>query len=207
MGNIYQNKTVEKDKEMSHVGYNTPLDCTCTDCKLRYPKQYHMHTWQDFRKLDSKKLIHGKEYYRDAQEELCKKYNITLLYYRTKWQRRFDRVEHVINLIIRGSRRFKKALDKLHESNVKRKSVQKRGIFESLTMTERDYKKITGRTTDEDLSFITGRNSKRQNMDFITGKGKRDYSALTGKKKSTPKFDMGKRNYSGLIGSRKKIKL
>ena len=168
---------------MSHAGYHTPLDCSCTDCKLRYPKQYHIHTWNDFRKLDSKKMIGDKIYYRDAQEELCKKYNITLLYYRTKWQRRFDGIEHYFNLLRNGLKKFKKALDKQHHTNQKRKKSHKGFSLNDFTLTEKDYSSLTGRTTKQDLDFITGR-GKKPDYSFITGKSKKkDYSYITGKNK------------------------
>jgi len=153
-------------------------------------------------------MINGKKFYRsvDAQEEICKKYNVTLVLYRTKWQRRFDRIEHIINLIIRGSSRFKKALNRLHEKNHKRTKTNRKpkGLLENITMSEQEYKSLTGRTTDQDLSFITSR-GKKPDMSLIISKGKRDYSGLLNNGKRKPvSFDMGKRDYSGLLG--KKIK-
>jgi hypothetical protein len=154
--------------------------------------------WDSFRNMDRKdvRFIDGQKFTRtiDAQEMICKKYNVTLLYYRTKWQRRFDKVEHIVNVIKSGLSRFKRGLDKLHEQNQarqarkpKRKGKSKknsRGILDSFSISEKDYSKLTGRTTSEDLDFITGRSSKKD-MSFITGgNSKRDLSFITGKQSS-----------------------
>ena len=183
---------------MSHAGYHTDLDHTCTYCELRYPKYFHPHAWRDLRKLDSKKMIGDKIYYRDAQEEICKKYNVFVPLYRTKRERRIDSIKRVWWTTRRILKAIKKLLDEQHEKNQKRKSVQKRkqpSIFKALTMTEKDYRSITGKSTNADLSFITGR-------------GKKDYSALTNKRNSYSALTgNNKRNYSGLIGSKKKIRL
>jgi hypothetical protein len=202
---------------MSHAGHNSELDCTCTDCKLRYPKFYHPHTWRDLRKLDSKKLIGDREYYRDAQEELCKKYNIFLPLYRTKKERRWDYLEHVFNLIKKGIKGFGKKLDEQHAKN-KRKSKFKWSDF---TMSEKSYAGLTGKSTSKDLDFITGRGKKadmsfitgrtrQKNLSYITGKSKRNNSnfiTARSKGKDMSYLTGGKKDYSALIGKRKKIKL
>lgn len=213
---------------MSHADHNSYLDCCCTDCKLRYKKYFHWHTWQDLKKLNSKKLIGDKEYYRDAQEEICKKYHVIITLYRTPRQRKFDKIEHYLNLIKSAAKRFKVLLDKQHQSNQKRKRTSRKknlnDLVNEFSMSEKDYKDITGKTPEQDMSFITGR-GKKPDMSMITNKTKKDYSSLTRKNK---KQDMsfitghskytglvggkkssfgGKKDYSGLIGKRRKVKI
>lgn len=192
---------------MSHAGHNSEIDCTCTDCKLRYPKFYHWHTWEDFKKLDSVKLIGGKEYYRDAQEILCKKYNITLVLYRTPWQRKIDKIVHIINLIRnrnpkkRKTQKLNKALKLIKDFDGSDFKIFKDSkgidIVNQLTMSERDYKSITGHNTTQDLRRITGM-GKKPNMKFITGR----------QKKQNMDFLLGpKRRNMSLMGKRKKVRL
>jgi hypothetical protein len=73
---------------MSHAGHTTEIDCMCTDCKLRYPKTFTHEAWMNLRKLDSTVMVQGKEYYRDTQEILCKKYNVTITGYLTPRERK-----------------------------------------------------------------------------------------------------------------------
>jgi len=176
----------------------------CTDCKLRYPKYFHLHTWQSLRKLDSKKLIGDKEYYRDAQEEICKKYNVFIPLWTSKRQRKIYSVTKWLYRTHRALKWLKKKLDENHEKN----KTRKRGSFKlpNFSMSERDYKALTGRTTNQDLSFITGR-GKKKDYSALTGRSKRDYSGLVGKRKSNNSLSLGKQDYSSLLGKRKKIRL
>jgi len=80
---------------------------------------------------------------------------------------------------------IKSMLDKMHESNQKRKTPQKKekkieNILNDFTMNEKEYYTRTGRNTEDDLDFITGR-GKKPKMSFIIGKNSRDYSALLGR--------------------------
>ena len=177
----------------------------CTDCKLRYPKYFHLHTWQSLRKLDSKKLIGDKEYYRDAQEEICKKYNVFIPLWTSKRQRKIYSVTKWLYRTHRALKWLKKKLNENHEKNQNRKTSKKNSIWKSFTMSEKDYKSITGKTTDQDLSFITGKR-KKQDYSALTGRSNRDYSGLVGKRKNNS-LSLGKQDYSSLLGKRKKIRL
>jgi len=90
----------------------------------------------------------------------------------------FEKVKSVLQGI-------KSALDKIHESNQKRKTPQKRkkkieNILNDFTMNEKEYSALTGRSTVDDLDTITGR-GKKPKMSFIIGKNSKDYSALLDK--------------------------
>jgi len=171
---------------LSHAGYHTELDHSCTDCKLRYQKEYAWKQWCNFRKMDSVKLIDGKEYYQDAQEVLCRKYNVTIIDYMTPRERKIQMIKTFLEKVKTTLQGIKSGLDKLHESNQKRKTPQKRtkkrvdNILNDFTMNEKEYYSLTGRSTVDDLDIIAGR-GKKPNMLFIIGKNSRDYSALLGR--------------------------
>lgn len=172
---------------MNHLGFHTGLDRSCTDCKLRYPKEYTWKQWCDFRKMDSVRLIDGKEYYRDAQEALCRKYNVTIIDYQTPRERKIQMMKKFFGNVKSSLQGIKSALAKIHESNQKRKTLQKRTkkknvskILNYLTMSEKEYAMITGRSTEKDLDFITGSRTKKD-LSYILSKNSRDYSALLGK--------------------------
>ena len=136
--------------------------------------------------MDSVKLIDGKEYYQDAQEVLCRKYNVTIIDYMTPRERKIQMIKTFLEKVKTTLQGIKSGLDKLHESNQKRKTPQKRtkkrvdNILNDFTMNEKEYYSLTGRSTVDDLDIITGR-GKKPNMLFIIGKNSRDYSALLGK--------------------------
>lgn len=213
---------------MSHAGHNTVFDKNCTDCILRYPREFEHVVWLNFRKMDNIKEIDGKKYYIDVQELLCKKYNITLLNYLTVKERRRKKFREFITKI-------KGWLDKLHVQNQQRKGKKKKSksINFGLSMSEKNYESITGRTTGKDLDFISGRgqkpnmsyitgsnkkkhglsyiignNQKKPKMSYITGSNKKKpkMSHITGKNKKKPGMEMitskrEKRDLSGLLGN------
>ena len=149
------------------------------------------------------KIIDGKKYYADVQEILCKRYNVTLSDYLTPkerrklaWSNRWTKFKEILG-------KMKLALDNQHKENQTRRSkktTKRKGInLNDISMSEKDYKAITGRTTDQDLSFITSR-GKKPKMSYITGPSRKtDYSSLVGKG--------SRKDYSSLIGKRKKINL
>ncbi len=213
------------DAILSHAGHNTVFDKNCTDCVLRYPKEFEHVVWLNFLKMDNVKEIDGKKYYLDVQEVLCKKYNITLLNYltvkerrRIRWKNRWEKVKGFFSKINSG-------IDKISKS-------KPGGINFSLGMSEKSYASITGRTTSRDLdgitgrgkkpnmsyitgsnkkkhglSYIIGKNQKKTNMSFLTGSNKKKPSMnhITGKKRKKPSMSMitskrEKRDLSGLLG-------
>jgi len=172
---------------LSHAGIHSEWNHNCTDCKLRYRKEYTWRQWCNFRKMDSAKLIDGKEYYQDVQEVLCRKYNVTIIDYMEPRDRNIQMIKKFFEKVKSALREIKSALDKMHESNQKRKTPQKRtkkkkvdNILNDFTMNEKDYIALTGRSTADDLDTITGR-GKKPNMSFLIGENSRDYSALLGK--------------------------
>ncbi len=183
---------------MSHAGHNTVFDKDCTDCVLRYPKEYEHQTWLNFLKMDNVKEIDGVKYYLDVQEMLCKKYNITLLNYLTvkerkkirweetklKWKNRWEKIKRFCGMINSG-------IDKIAKS-------KPGGINFSLGMSEKSYEGITGRTTSRDLDAITGRGQVPK-MSYITGdqKKKPAMSYIIGKNQK-------KNNMSYIIGKNQK---
>jgi len=117
------------------------------------------------RKLD-KKEMNGKTYYRDTQEILCKKYDVILTDYltpkerrRLAWGNRWTKFKEILG-------KMKTSLDNQHKQNQSRRSKKKLNI-KNFTMSEQDYKSITGKSTEQDLSFITNR-GKKPNMSYIT---------------------------------------
>ena len=175
------------------------------DCKLRFPKYFTHEAWINIRKLDSIKQIGDKEFFRDVQEELCKRFDIIITNYLTpkerrkiKWQKRF--------------KEFKLFLSKFKSKNMSDMCISWNDIFgepnnrstKSRPVKQRDLSFLLGNSKSKkrDLDFITGKNKKKnmdfllgnsktrkKNMDFITGNNSRDYSSLLTKPR-------GKRKHS-----------
>ena len=154
---------------------------------MRYPKYFTHEAWINIRKLDSTKLIGDKEFYRDAQEELCKRYDVIITDYLTpkerrkiKWQKRF--------------KKFKLFLSKFKSKNKSGMGISWNDIFggpnnggtKLRPVKQRDLSFLLGtsKSKKRDLDFLTGKN-KKKNMDFITGnKSKTDMDFIIGNSKS-----------------------
>jgi hypothetical protein len=150
---------------------------------MRYKKQYTVKQWRRFKKILVRE-DHGIKYNVDLQELMCKKYNITIIDYMTPRERKIQMIKTFFEKAKSVLQGIKSALDKIHESNQKRKTPKKRkkidNIVNDFTMNEKEYFALTGRSTEDDLDTITCR-GKKPNMSFIMGRNSRDYSALLGK--------------------------
>ena len=123
------------------------------DCKLRYPKYFTHEAWINIRKLDSIKLIGEKEFYRDAQEELCKRYDILITDYLTPMERRK----------IKWQKRFKKF--KLFLSKFKSKNKSGMGISWNDLFGEPNNGSTKSRAVKpRDLSFLLGNSKTRKKI-------------------------------------------
>jgi len=151
---------------------------------MRCKKLYKVKQWARFKKTLVKENS-GIKYNVDIQELMCKKYDVILTDYMTPRERKIQMIKTLFEKVRSALQGIKSALDKIHESNQKRKTHQKRkkktdNILNDFTMNEKKYSALTGRGTVDDLDIITGR-VKQPKMSFIIGKNSRDYSALLGK--------------------------
>ncbi len=205
---------------MSHAGYHTDMDCSCTDCVIRYKKWFHQHAWDNFRNLDSTKLIGNKEYVRDTQEFLCKKYNVIIPLWQTKNEKRLYKIKKIINMLMRMIKGFKLFFKQQHERNQirKAKKLQKKskktskrkfklGIPKLFGDNNTNYDGLLSSGKQKDLSGIFG-SSKQKDLSGIFGSSKQ--KDLSGLLNSNTQKDLSgflrsseKKDYSGLIGSSK----
>ena len=148
---------------------------------MRCKKLYTIKQWARFKKTlvkENQSIKHNV----DIQELMCKNYDIILTDYMTSRERKIQMTKTFFKKVKSTLQGIKSALDKLHQSNQKQKTPQKRkkkidNILNEFTMNEKEYSALTGRNTEDDLDFITGR-GKKPKMSFIIGKNSRDYSAL-----------------------------
>ena len=151
---------------------------------MRCKKLYTVKQWARFKKTLVKENQSIK-YNVDIQELMCKNYDIILTDYMTLRERKIQMIKTFFEKAKSVLQGIKSFLDKIHESNQKQKTPQKRkkkidNILNEFTMNEKEYYALTGRSTEDDLDTITCR-GKKPNMSFIMGRNSRDYSALLGK--------------------------
>jgi len=92
---------------------------------MRYKKQYTVKQWRRFKKILVRE-DHGIKYNVDLQELMCKKYNITIIDYMTPRERKIQMIKTFFEKAKSVLQGIKSALDKIHESNQKRKTPKKR---------------------------------------------------------------------------------
>jgi len=151
---------------------------------MRSKKLYTVKQWARFKKTlvkENQSIKHNV----DIQELMCKNFDIILIDYMTSRERKIQMIKTFFEKVKSTLQGIKSALDKLHESNQKRKTPQKRkkkidNILNDFTMNEKEYYTLTGRSTVDDLDIIAGR-GKKPNMSFLIGENSRDYSALLGR--------------------------
>ena len=72
---------------------------------MRYTKRYTMEEWNRFDKT-STKSINGKEYTMNMQEYLCKKYKIIITNYKTKQERKIEKINGLMDGVFNGIDKF-----------------------------------------------------------------------------------------------------
>ena len=128
---------------------------------MRSKKLYTVKQWARFKKTlvkENQSIKHNV----DIQELMCKNYDIILTDYMTLRERKIQMIKTFFEKVKSALREIKSALDKIHESNQKQKTPQKRtkkkkvdNILNDFTMNEKDYIALAGRSTADDLDTIT----------------------------------------------------
>jgi len=134
---------------------------------VRYTKFYTQKEWKKFKRFD-KKTIHGKDYYLDVQELLCKKYDIILVDYKT----RKEKTIHILKKF--NMKNFEKGMTKFNRSvqafssgisaEPKKKTRTKDPV--KIWSTVKPTKKRKPRTKNSVKIWETKRPSKKKQSDI-----------------------------------------